>query len=571
MPSEDIGALVVRIEGDLKDFESKMTQAEKKAQGFGGMMKNALSFAGGLAITGGIGKIAEGLAAGAKMGMDFNSTMEQAKGAFTTMLGSGEKASEMLKGLTDFAAKTPFELTDLTKASQTLLAFGLDAESVMPSLKMLGDASLGNKDKFDSLTLAFAQVQSQGKLMGQDVLQMVNAGFNPLQIISEKTGESMASLKDKMSKGAISADMVTEAFKTATSEGGRFNNAMETQSKTFAGQMSTLKDAVTSTFGKVLQPAFEYASTTLVPALSEKITQFSDFITANMPTIQVIFKTAMDTISTVLKNVWDVLEVSVIPTLAKLYDWIKPNLPTIQKFFEDAMAGIGEVIKWFYTFMSEKILPVLQDLLDWVTPYLPDIQKVFEDVFGVIKIAVETVWNIFETFLLPILKTLLAWILPNLPKISSTVKNVFSTIQTAVQAVVDVFNAVSSAIETAIGWLTGWNKTPADNKTVKLNAETQNKSLSSSFPSYAGGTNFHPGGMAIVGEKGPELVNLPRGSNVIPNNQSNVKVDIDYTKLVAAMKSAPIETTVNIDGQRAAKALWPGLVNEKQRLGVATL
>jgi tape measure domain-containing protein len=141
-----------------------------------------------------------------------------------------------------FAARTPFETSDISKAAQTMLAFGISADSVMGNVQMIGDVAMGNKEKFNSLSLAFAQVQSTGRLMGQDLLQMVNQGFNPLQIISEKTGKSMAQLKDDMAAGSISADMVTDAFKTATSAGGRFYGGMEAQSKTVAGMWSTLKD-----------------------------------------------------------------------------------------------------------------------------------------------------------------------------------------------------------------------------------------------------------------------------------------------------------------------------------------
>ena len=120
------------------------------------------------------------------------------------------------------------------------MSFGMSAEEAQKRMKQLGDISQGDAEKFKSLTLAFAQMSSTGKLTGQDLMQMINAGFNPLEEISRKTGKSIGELKDEMSKGAISADMVAEAFASATSEGGRFYGSMEAQSKTFSGQM--LKD-----------------------------------------------------------------------------------------------------------------------------------------------------------------------------------------------------------------------------------------------------------------------------------------------------------------------------------------
>ena len=110
---------------------------------------------------------------------------------------------------------------------------------------------MGNTQKFNSLTLAFSQMSAAGKLMGQDLNQMINAGFNPLQIISEKTGKSIATLKDEMSKGAVSAEMVQQAFIDATSAGGKFYNMSENASKTINGQLSMMQDALDSVFNEL--------------------------------------------------------------------------------------------------------------------------------------------------------------------------------------------------------------------------------------------------------------------------------------------------------------------------------
>lgn len=150
-----------------------------------------------------------------------------------------------------FAAATPFDSAQLAAATSTMLGFGVSQEKVMGSMKMLGDIALGNGDRLQSLSLAFAQVTATGKLTGQDLLQMVNAGFNPLEAIAAKTGRSMVDLKDAMSKGQISVGMVEDAMKSATSEGGRFFNGMEQASKTFSGVMSTLRDNVGITLAAI--------------------------------------------------------------------------------------------------------------------------------------------------------------------------------------------------------------------------------------------------------------------------------------------------------------------------------
>lgn len=164
--------------------------------------------------------------------------------SFRTLLGSKEKADQLFGQIREFAVNTPMRLKDLASGAQTLLSFNYEADKVMTTLKALGDISMGDSQRFQSLTLAFAQMSSTGKLMGQDLLQMINAGFNPLSVIAEQTGKSIGDLKDEMSKGAISAEMVEKAFIAATSAGGKFNGMLAAQSKSIGGAISNLQGAV---------------------------------------------------------------------------------------------------------------------------------------------------------------------------------------------------------------------------------------------------------------------------------------------------------------------------------------
>ena len=183
-----------------------------------------------------------GLISLAKTGVEAAMTMEGLNAQFTVMTGSAEKARDVIAQIADFAAHTPFDKLGLSSAAKTLMAFGLESEKVVPTLKMLGDVAGADQNKLNGLALVFGQIQSTGKLMGQDLLQLINQGFNPLTEISKQTGISVAKLKDMMSEGAISADMVTLAFKSATSAGGLFYGNLESQSQTLQGRISTLKD-----------------------------------------------------------------------------------------------------------------------------------------------------------------------------------------------------------------------------------------------------------------------------------------------------------------------------------------
>lgn len=260
------------------DTELNSSGAEKAVAGLGGKL-NSIAKTGLKAFTGAI--TAAGTAVGAlgAIGVKYNAEMEQYMSSFTTMLGSAEKATNHLNDLKQFAAKTPFELGDLAQASTTLQAFGTDVKDITPNLKMLGDISLGNKEKFNGLALVFGQVQSQGKLMGQDLMQMINNGFNPLQIISEKTGKSMVELKEEMSEGKISFEMVSEAMQIATSEGGKFYNAMDGQSKTLVGQWSTLKDNANALLGDMFASVSDTLKNKVLPAVNNIVEKLQESFT----------------------------------------------------------------------------------------------------------------------------------------------------------------------------------------------------------------------------------------------------------------------------------------------------
>ena len=178
-----------------------------------------------------------GIAAGAafaylaKTGVDAAMTMESITAQFTVMAGSADRAASLIKGIEDFAAHTPFTKLGLSEAGKTLMAFGIDAEKVVPTLKMLGDVAGADQNRLNSLALVFGQIHSTGKLMGQDLLQLISQGFNPLTVMAQESGKSVAELKDLMAQGAISADDVTRALQIANSEGGLFFDNLEAFSR----------------------------------------------------------------------------------------------------------------------------------------------------------------------------------------------------------------------------------------------------------------------------------------------------------------------------------------------------
>jgi tape measure domain-containing protein len=201
----------------------------------------------------GIGTALGSIGWGIKLAAD----AEQTQIAFEVMLGSAEKARTILGDLKGYADKSPFDVAGVNEAAKKLMNYGIVGADVLPTMKMLGDVASGDMDKFDRLSTAFGQMSSAGRLMGQDLVQFINAGFNPLQEISKKTGESMAALKKRMEDGGVSSAEVANAFKDATSEGGRFFGMTERQSKTAAGKFSTMKDGIASALREVGESILE--------------------------------------------------------------------------------------------------------------------------------------------------------------------------------------------------------------------------------------------------------------------------------------------------------------------------
>jgi tape measure domain-containing protein len=229
------------------------------------------------ALVGGLVSFVKGSSAAAASVEDLTIQLE-------VLTGSFETAKSLIKQFREEEKKSALNLEDYSKAAKTILAFGGSVQDIMPTLRMLGDVSMGNSDRFESLALAFSQTTAAGRLMGQEVLQFVNAGFNPLEQISRDTGRSMKDLKKDMENGAISVAMVKQAFVNATSEGGRFFRAIDKGSSgtnakinQFGAAVTELKVAFGTGFNDGLKVALDAANTKL-PQLLAKFTEFGKLI-----------------------------------------------------------------------------------------------------------------------------------------------------------------------------------------------------------------------------------------------------------------------------------------------------
>ena len=210
-----------------------------------------------------------------KSGVDYNATMQSYLTNFKVMLGSEEQAAAKLAEIRKMAASTPFSLDDLTDGTQTLLQFGIAVDDTTGVLQQLGDISLGNADKLQTLVRAYGKMSSAQKVTLENVTMMIDAGFNPLNQICNATGESMADLYKRISDGKVSFAELESAVASATSQGGQFYNGMLEASQTFSGRMSTLKDNVSALTGELTGGLFE-ALGELVVKVNEAAVSFLD-------------------------------------------------------------------------------------------------------------------------------------------------------------------------------------------------------------------------------------------------------------------------------------------------------
>lgn len=237
------GGVGYRIYGDNSDYKASINDArnyaEKQAESIGKAFKAAF-VAAGAAVTSAI-----------TLGVKYNANIEQYTKTFEGLLQSEEKAGQLMKELSTYAQETSFDIDGLASSAKTMLAYGVEDSKIIDTIKMLGDISMGSTENMNRLALAFGQMQAKGKVVTQDLRQMQEVGFNPLEYISRKTGESMAALTERLEKGGVSVSEVASAMKLATSEGEKFYNMTSLQADTLQGKWNELKEKAQEAFGKM--------------------------------------------------------------------------------------------------------------------------------------------------------------------------------------------------------------------------------------------------------------------------------------------------------------------------------
>lgn len=360
------GMAIQRLGNTIKGYANQaMGMLDKLAHKASSMATFGLGSvgAGGMAGLLGLGGLA-GMTGGAGWAISQAADIEKLAISFEVMLGSASAAKKMLGDIQKFAAETPFEMMGLKQNVQMMLNFGIAQKDVMKYLKMLGDVSGGDQNRLSGLTYAFSQVQAAGKLMGQDLMQMINHGFNPLQEMARTTGKSLNTLRDEMSRGKISAQMVADAFLSASSEGGKFNGMMQKQSQTFSGLMSTLKDTIVIEAGHIgtmlieklrLKEALNSAISTAAvwaPKFAHAVGKVLDYV---VPKIQKVGQFFIDFGTNYI-----------VPMISAMVPYLQAGWSTVEMIFGGIQAGISMAIPYIKMGI-DAVLDFAKSIYDWVT------------------------------------------------------------------------------------------------------------------------------------------------------------------------------------------------------------
>jgi len=432
---QKVGSAFIEIEAKLDKLEGRLTTeiqsiAQKSWQGFTSSFSQAL-----WPLKWAIASVVSvwAFAALSKGIVTLADNLEQAKIDFTTMLWSEEKAIAMLQDLSDFAAKTPFELPEVRQNAKQLLAMGVSAENIIPTLKALGDAAAGTGADMTRLAMNYGQVITQGHLTGRELRDFLVNGIPLLDELAKNAGKSKEEIQNMISSGQISANDVTKAFETMTSEGGKFENLMYKQSATFTGLWSNFQDQLSQMGerigGWLLDTLKDY-----VKEASELIDQNENNIVESFWAIYRSIESIIDPITEVIAEIgdwWDGLFNMIGDWLSDLNDESETTTSGLASNWSDLFyyleLWIGVVSEWFKTgwnFIKETIWTVVstgyktwetlvaafQWCVSWISNFFwklkTDVENIFIGMVNGILSSINWLWDKLN-FVLP--KKLEVW------------------------------------------------------------------------------------------------------------------------------------------------------------------
>ena len=432
------GEIIIELQLQQDDFEKRLNAIEHKTQSFGSSIKRTVAALG-------LGKIAKDFASA---GISFNASIEQYQTSFEVMTGSAEKATQITQQLKQIAANTPFELPQLADTTQLLMNYGFTADDAMKKMQMLGDISQGSADKMTRIATAYGQMSSAGKVSLEDVKQMIEAGFNPLQEISKSTGESMASLYDRISDGSLSVDEITASMERSTSAGGKYFQSMDKQSQTLNGKISTLKDTFNEFAGKAMQGLSDVLSNTVIPALTGVLSHSDEIMAVLNALLPVIVAVGSAFAS------WKI--VNFIQDIPKMIGSVKTAILGVNAALAAnpvgaVIAAISALVAVFLYLWntSEEFRQFWTDMWNGIVEWFSGI---IESIVNFFTVTIPEAWESFKTNLQELCDSIVQWFQDAW---NSVIAFFTETIPAWIQSVIDWFNQLPYNIGYMVGQIIG--------------------------------------------------------------------------------------------------------------------
>jgi hypothetical protein len=457
----------------MDDFEKKAIGAGKSADGFGFSLGGVASIAGGIIsaniftrVASGISDIAMAIPNAAFGGLELAKNLQSVSASLGILLGDKDKAKQLLSDLAGFAKVTPFSLVDLQKYTKQLIAAGYQQDEIITTLEALGDtASAVGLDNLPFLIKALGDAKVAGKFAGTELIQFRNAGINVAVVFKEKFGKSVEDVNEALEEGTITYKEAEDAILSLGRAGGKFDGLMnEISNNTLVGlesNLSDLKDQFLATVGGFNIATGEVVEGGFLDKVQDGVRELIEYLSS---------PEGSETLSSLGRS------------LSELFGNVG----------EFAIKIVREYLPRILSFVKDELVPGFLSFTQWLVASGPHIVQFINDVITAGK---------------------------------STLK-LFSDILGIMKGIFDVMKGIVGLLN--FNSPTAWNdRFSKDLEDMSLFAQQKNQWAQNTAdqwhaplaPKFAEGTNWFKGGVALVGEKGPELVNLPRGSSVTPNNQ----------------------------------------------------
>ena len=381
------GKVVIETDLDSKGFESGLNKMQTIAK------------TGFKAVATSVGVVSTAMTGLIGFGVKYNAEIEQLQTSFEVMTGSADKAKNIIAELQKIGAETPFEVKDLAKSTNLLMSFGFGAEDAIDSMLMLGDIAQGSSEKLDTISKAYGRMVSSQKVTLEDMNMMIDSGFNPLQIIVENTGESMKSLYDRISKGTMSVEEITEAMKQATSAGGKYFQSMEKQSKTLNGQISTLKDNFSMFAGVLAEDTTNAISSEFLPAINNMIQSMQEgFSEEGFAGMAEAFGEGFTNILMMLVEKAPEIANVALTMIQSFVSSIQQNLPTITN---SAAQIITTLVQGFLSMLPQILqmgIQIIIQLIQGIAQQIPElVPQIVECVLLIVNTFLENIDLLIDT------------------------------------------------------------------------------------------------------------------------------------------------------------------------------